>query len=189
MNKIALTAIGALCLTACSEPARPSEPATDAGPITPPPVAAPPATPSAPAAPASKWRYRTETDEMRGTETKFASLDSENSVPVSMPYTPAPARMVIRQRSTDGLSIMITIDGQFVCHAYSTETVAAKFDDQPITNFRCSEPNSGSPGVLFINSEQRFLAALKSADRVILELPIYEAGPQQVTFDVRGLDW
>ena len=138
---------------------------------------------------ADTWSYDQQTDEMRGTTTKFARTSSIADVPVRPPYTPAPAGLTIRQRPDDGLSVLVTIEGQFWCQHYDGDKVAVKFDDQPIDHFRCAEPEGGGTGVLFIRSEQRFLTKLRAAKKVVIELPVYDAGNQQVTFNVEGLKW
>lgn len=144
---------------------------------------------SEPATPVSSWIYDEDRDEMRETSTKFASVSSSNDVGVTWPYTPGPARMTLRQRSTDGLNVMVNIEGQFICSSYQGDTIAVKFDDDPIQQYRCNEPEGGSPGLLFIQPERRFVTALKAAKRVVIELPVYEAGPQQMAFNVEGLVW
>ncbi|WP_374274461.1 hypothetical protein [Brevundimonas sp.] len=135
------------------------------------------------------WRYEVDRDEMRGTEARFAMLESDSPVNPGWPYEAAPAQLVIRQRPLDGLKVMLTITGQFTCREYNGDTVAVKFDDGPIQNFRCGEPDSGGTGVLFIGSEPRFLESLKDAQKMMIEFPMYQSGPTQTTFTVAGLEW
>ncbi|MBJ7446615.1 MAG: hypothetical protein JHC81_03690 [Brevundimonas sp.] len=192
MSKLHIAALALMALTACSAPAATeSDAARDAAEAAADADAAndDTATPSAPAAPVSAWSYDEDRDEMRETSTKFASISSSNEVGVTWPYTPGPARMTLRQRSTDGLSVMVNIEGQFTCRSYQGDTIAVKFDDGPIQQYRCNEPEGGAPGLLFIQPERRFVTALKAAERVVLELPVYEAGPQQMVFHVEGLVW
>lgn len=139
--------------------------------------------------PASGWTYTEDKDEMRGTTTKFAFLESENDVGVSWPYTPQPARLVLRDRPLDGLSIIVQIDGQFTCNSYDDDQLAVKFDEGTIESYSCAEPDGGGTGALFIRSQSKFLQKLKEAEKVVIELPVYEAGPQQVTFRPMGLVW
>lgn len=190
--KLQLSALAFLTLAACSAPASTDSQAVkdaaeaaanvDA-------VAADAAAVREPAAPVSRWTYDEDRDEMRETSTKFASINSQNDVGVTWPYTPGPARMTLRQRSTDGLSVMVNIEGQFICRSYQGDTVAVKFDDGPIQQYRCNEPEGGSPGLMFIQPERRFVTALQAAKRVVIELPVYETGPQQMVFNVEGLVW
>jgi hypothetical protein len=129
---------------------------------------------------ASVWSYRTERDEMRDAETKFATLESTNNVPVTWPYTPGPASVMLRRKPSEGLEVIILIEGQFTC-SLSGDTVAVKFDDGPIQTYGCSEAVGGT-GALFLRSPARFLTNLKAAKKVIIELPVYEAGKVQMTW-------
>lgn len=140
-------------------------------------------------APEFKWEYRDETDEMRGTKNTFASIESENEVGVNWPYTPGPAKLLLRQRSTDGLAVLVLIEGQFTCSLSRSNRIAVKFDDSEIEYFGCSEPQSGGSGAIFIEPETKFIESLKIAKRVVVELPVYEAGAQQMIFMVEGLKW
>lgn len=149
--------------------------------------------PSAPAggatAQSSKWRYSEDTDAMRGTKTKYAMLESEDQLEFGFPYGSNKATLVIRQRPSDGLNIILEAKGQFLCNRFNSEHVSAKFDALPIETYGCSEPSDASTGVLFIEGSGRFLAHLKKAKSVIVEAPFFQNGRKQVTFDVRGLEW
>jgi len=138
---------------------------------------------------ASGWSYDTSKDEMRGTTTSYARVDSENTISLGFPYDADNARLTIRKRSEDGTSVMIHAPGQFLCNSYNDDTVAVKFDSGPIQRFSCSEPDDATTGVLFINSEARFVSKLKSSKRVIIEANFFQAGRQQMIFKVGGLDW
>jgi hypothetical protein len=166
--------------------------AGDTASAPPQPIVPPPPKPvqSAQAAqPESKWVYRTTTDEMRGTTSKFASIESENWLSFGFPYSGGAARLLIRQRPQDGLSVILTVQGQFLCNSFSNDTVAVKFDDGPIRLFGCSEPTDGSTGQLFINSERSFVERLKKSKKLVIEAQFYQEGPKQMTFDVSGLSW
>lgn len=148
-----------------------------------------PPVPTEPTKPVFKWDYRTDTDEMRGTSEKFASLSSNDLVGTSWPYDREPMRLILRRRSTDGLNAMLQINGQFVCRSYSGDEITVKFDDGPLETFRCNEASSGSNNVIFIGNPARFVSKVKTAKTMMLEAPVYESGNVQVTFDVAGLEW
>ena len=151
-----------------------------------------PETPTAPPPviePSTKWTYRSDADEMRGSKTRYASVESDTYLTLGFPYDPGPATLTIRERSTDGLSIMLSIDGQFMCRSYDDDTVSVKFDDGPIETYGCSEPSSGTTGLLFIDGEQRFVKKLRSAKKVIIEAEVYQAGNKQIAFSPAGLKW
>jgi len=77
----------------------------------------------------------------------------------------------------------------YICHSFSEDTIAAKFDSGPIRRFRCAEPTDGTSGLLFINGSKRFLAELKKAKTLVVEAQFYQHALNQTIFDVRGLDW
>jgi hypothetical protein len=137
----------------------------------------------------SKWTYTEDADQMRGTKTKFAMLESENSLSFGFPYEGGNATLILRKRSSDGTNIMLQIKGQFVCHSFAGGTIATKFDNGKIQKWGCNEPSDGATGVLFIEGATRFIANLKKSKSLIIEAEFYQAGPQQMRFDVAGLDW
>ncbi len=132
--------------------------------------------------PATPWSYRTDRDEMRNAETMFATIASVNDVPVTWPYTPSPATLMLRRKPAEGLEVIILIDGQFTC-SLSGDRVAVKFDDGPIQRYGCDEAIGGT-GALFIRTPQRFLTNLREAKKVIIEMPVYQAGTVQMTWEI-----
>jgi hypothetical protein len=139
--------------------------------------------------PTSNWTYDTQKDEMRGTTSSFATVSSENDLNFGFPYKGGPARLTVRKRPEDGLSVAVQVEGQFLCNAYSGATVAVKFDSGPIQHFTCSEPSDASTGTLFIDGEQRFVSSLKAAKKIIVEAEFFQEGKRQMVFNVAGLQW
>jgi hypothetical protein len=148
-----------------------------------------PAKAPTPAPTPTKWRYSQDADKMRGTVTTYASLESDSELHFGFPYGTNRATLVIRRRPSDGLNVMLQVKGQFLCSSLRDETVAAKFDDSGIENYSCSEPSDASTGLIFIGDASRFLSRLRHAKTLILEAPFFQAGRQQMDFDVRGLEW
>jgi hypothetical protein len=144
---------------------------------------------AAPASPGS-WQYRTTRDEMRNAEERIARVQSLNSLHFDFPYGDAFGQISIRQSPRFGFDIFLTIDnGQFVCHSFTGGRIAAKFDDEPILNYPCDSAADGSPTILFLGHERDFLSRLRRARRVVIEVDFYQAGRQQLRFDVAGLRW
>jgi hypothetical protein len=142
------------------------------------------------AAPTSAWSYDDSKDEMRGTTTHFAQIESSNTLNLGFPYEGGSARLIIRKRPSDGLNIMISAHGQFVCSEYSNSAVVhVKFDEAPIQTYGCSEPGAATSDMIFINAEQRFLTNLKKAKKVIIEATFFDHGSEQMSFEVGGLQW
>lgn len=143
------------------------------------------------AAPVSNWEYREERDEMRGSTSRFATVQSTNTVSLGFPYGDVRAQIVVRERTQDGLEVMLTVDsGQILCRSFSNDShISAKFDRGPIERFGCVGPDSGSSEVAFIQSGQSFLRKLKSSSSLMVEADFYNSGPQQFSFNTEGLRW
>ncbi|MFZ5748634.1 MAG: hypothetical protein ACOY45_13390 [Pseudomonadota bacterium] len=141
-------------------------------------------------APKSKWQYSQDKDEMRGTTARFASVDSENEVDLDFPYGEVRGTITLRQRPEDGLNVLFSVEkGQILCHSFTNTMVAVKFDNGPIQKFRCTSASDGSTETAFLSPASKALAALKKADRVIVEAEFFQQGRKQFTFDTHGLDW
>jgi hypothetical protein len=152
--------------------------------------AAPTASASPPAADAgSRWVYSDSKDDMRGTVSHFAAVESQNALDFQFPYKGGHATLNLRNNPSSGLNIYLSIEGQFICSPFENGKVSAKFDDGPVRQFRCSEPSDQASGVLFINSEKAFLAELKKAKTLTVEAEFFRDGERQMTFDVHGLKW
>lgn len=144
------------------------------------------------AAPASSgnWEYRSNRDEMRNADERIARVQSVNSLHFDFPYGEAFGQVTIRQSPRFGFDVFLTIDnGQFVCHSFTGGRIAAKFDDEPIRNYSCDNAADGSPTILFVGNERDFLSRLRRARRLVIEVDFYQAGRQQLRFDVAGLRW
>lgn len=150
-----------------------------------------PAPEASPPAPPSKWEYSENKDEMRGTTTRYASLDSENEVDMEFPYGTVRGKLLVRKRPEDGLNVIFSVEkGQVLCNGISGNSyVSIKFDDKPVQKFSCTDSSDGSSEHAFIEAASRALAGLKGAKRTIIEAEFFQRGRQQFTFDTAGLDW
>jgi len=137
----------------------------------------------------SKWSYSQDADQMRGTITKYAVLQSSNELSFGFPYHGGNATLHLRHSPKDGMRVLLSVDGQFLCNSFSNTTVSVKFDSGPIRKFGCTDTAEGTTGVVFINSEKRFVDLLKKAQFVTIEADFFQSGPQQMTFNVAGLNW
>lgn len=90
-------------------------------------------------------------------------------------------------KETDAL---ITISkGQFMTSISGDEFLRVKFDDEQPINFSFTSAANGSSEVIFITSTNKFLTKLKTAKKVMVEAPFYDAGRQIGEFSVEGLEW
>ena len=143
-----------------------------------------------PAAAISKWEYRQDKDQMRGSVSNFASVRSDNEVDLDFPYGTVHGIIWVRKQPTDGLNVMFAVDkGQILCNSFSGSTVSIKFDDQPVKKFGCDENSDGSTDTVFLHNAGGALQELKHSKKVIVEAQFYQRGSEQFVFDTKGLDW
>jgi len=140
----------------------------------------------------AKWEYGSANDAMRGTVSKWATLDSPSDLNFAPPYDGPNSASI--QTSIGGSLILTVTKGQFICH--SDDTVAVKFDNGPVFNYPCSTPDNGQTETLYINSAyspangqpENIIDGIAKAKTMIIEAQFYDAGSRQLTFNVAGLD-
>jgi hypothetical protein len=138
----------------------------------------------------SKWSYQEDKDEMRGSTTKYARIQSNNEVDLKFPYGETPGTITVRRNAESGLNIMFSVDdGQILCHNFTQSFISVKFDDGPVQKMSCTGTSDGSSETAFFTNEGRVLAGLKKAKRTIVEAEFYQQGRQQFIFDTAGLEW
>ncbi len=139
------------------------------------------------AEPQRTWQYHSTSDEMRGTKSRFAELESDNSLDFDFPYNGGSrGHLILRRDPRSGLNVMLRMDkGQF---AGRRESVSARFDAGPIITFTTSEPTDNRTGLVFLAPEQAFLRRLRASKRLILEAEFYQEGARQIRFTTAGLD-
>lgn len=54
---------------------------------------------------------------------------------------------------------------------------------------QANRPDSLSTTIIFIRGHDRFVSALRKADKVLIEAPLYQEGNRILEFDVRSLTW
>lgn len=138
----------------------------------------------------SRWRYDETTDEMRGTTAKYASVVSDNELDFEFPYGRGNST-TLTVRKDGGTDVFLAIEkGQFLCNGFTDDSyVSVKFDDGPIQRYNCTGASDGSSDVAFIRNSARFITALKSADKVVVEAEFFQSGRRQIIFSTSGLDW
>jgi hypothetical protein len=140
--------------------------------------------------PNSKWSYNTEQDEMRGGESRFASLDAENTINLDFPYGEQRGQILIRDSAKFGFDILVGVpSGQVLCNSFQDTYLSVKFDNGGIERFGCTDASDGTNNMVFLNSEKRFLEKLKKSKKLIVEAEFFQNGVQQMTFDTANLDW
>lgn len=138
------------------------------------------------------WTYDSSKDEMRGTESQFASIISENTVNFEFPYDGGSKLILTLRKNGSEIDVMTSISkGQFLCGINSCDA-SFKFDSGAIQTISMSEPDNHSPDILFVkhdSSEVKIINSLKQSKKLIVELPFYQEGNKQFTFNTEGLNW
>lgn len=134
-----------------------------------------------------RWHYKKTKDEMRNRQTTFAVvnnteyyLNNERGVTLSV------GGSAHRQEVYFLLS-----KGFFDCTYNACSAIAVKIDDEGIFHLPVAvERKRGNAlSIINIKSKTDFINKLKSGKRMIIELPIYNMGKQQVQFNIEGLKW
>ncbi len=138
----------------------------------------------------STWTYTETADAMHDTKTKFACVTSTNEVRLDFPYHDTTAQVCLRKSPQYGLDAFISLNGngQILCGIESC-TVHVRFDKGAVQSFPGVEPADHSSNVLFINSTQRLISALKKSSTTVVELQFFQQGSQQLIFNTKGLKW
>ena len=183
---IGLTALAVFMASSLSKPWTPAS-AADVKPAA--TATSPPPTPPAPAIPPDKWTYSTTYDQMSSEHTRHARILSENTVQFGFPYSGEQrASLSLLHHSSDGLNIQVSIErGQILCDVNDC-LVRVRFDDAAPTRFSASGSTLYST-TIFVENEQRFVAAVRRAKTVRIELFFYQEGSHTLEFDVAGFDF
>lgn len=139
--------------------------------------------------PSAGWSYDTSTDQVRGKTIYYASVTSENSVDFDFPYAGGSTlKITVRKHPQYGQDVVFQIsDGQFVCGVDGCSGTI-NYGKGP-ERISLTTPADYDSKTLFADSGPAVIAKLRSADRVIVELPFYQEGNRQFTFATKGLTW
>lgn len=137
------------------------------------------------------WSYTESEDKVRGGKSYFASTTSTNEVHLDFPYEGGSTlRMTVRKSPAYGADVLLILSsGQLICPSYEGCHGTVRFDTGPAQYVSFSAAADNSSDTIFVNGARNFIAKLKRAKRVVIEVEIYQAGRPQFEFDVRGLQW
>jgi hypothetical protein len=129
------------------------------------------------------WAYWTSFDEVRRDTIYRASLTSENSVSFGFPYEGGSSlTLMVRKHPTYGNDVIFKIStGQFVCGTDSCSgTINYGAGPEVIA---LSESTDNSSDTLFASDGDEVIKRLTATKKVIVELPFYQEGNRQFTFE------
>lgn len=135
---------------------------------------------------AGSWKYQQLKDEMRGTVSKIATKESINTVNFKFPYTGKQRGTLMVMNSKEVL--FYVRKGQVICQSgseYGTCLVLIKFDDGEAEYFNAKKIGDDSTTIAI--TENSFIAKLKNAKKIMLQVEIFQNGYPVFKFDVSGL--
>lgn len=140
---------------------------------------------------AKGWVYESEVDPMTDKATRTGCVLSEEQVRLDSPYDDVFARLCLRDSPAHGKDVLVQLvgDGQILCRSYDGCTLKVRFDKGPIQSFSGAGAADYSSNVVFFENRSRFEGAMLKADTTIVELELYQAGSQPVTFKTAGFAW
>jgi len=148
---------------------------------------------------AADWYQSYDSDEMRGTSTRFIQTRSDNSVDFSFPYNGG-ARMsiILRSKKTQlkagqqpsslkPAEVLLVMDkGQFICSSYDDCSVSVKFDSGKVLQYSVSKSADADSKVFFIDNAQSFIKNISTHKSLIIEADFFQEGSKQFKFDLSG---
>lgn len=132
------------------------------------------------------WSYENEVDEMDGSTTKRAIIESSNEVEFDFPYQGGSTLGIcVRKTKKYGNEVLISIsNGQFLCNDYNgTNYVTVRFDNNAPVKFLTTEPADYSSDVLFLENSKKFIKLAKNAKTIKIEAPFFNEGSYVFTFN------
>lgn len=153
--------------------------------------------------PAPSWIYSVTNDGMRGKKTFWAELAATNHPELEFPYSGG-SPLLLQLYKVQGDSYpdnfaprLVLSNGQYDCASSSRSCyVSVKVDENPVEEVQAVEIDCGSSRCLNIHndpygkkSQVSFIETLRSARRVIFEVPLYKFGSYQYEFNTAGLKW
>lgn len=136
------------------------------------------------------WTYNTVKNEM-GESTIMATIQSTNKVEFDFPYQGGSVGyLVIKKSPKGGLNIMYRVsNGQIDVDIIEGTDIRVKYDDETPKKYTMSSSSDNSTDVLFFDGEASVLSKIKKSKKVVVEVPFFQNGNQQFTFNTENLKW
>ena len=138
------------------------------------------------------WTTEEYDDDMGRGRVRTAEVRSTNTISLDSPYDGEQhATLLIRKHPAYGTDVIIKIEkGQLLDSEYHSK-VLVRFDDDKMLAFSSVGPDDLSSESLFLrgNVGSQFINRMKTANRLRVQVPIYQGGMQQLEFNVRGFTW
>jgi len=135
----------------------------------------------------SKWDYSEDTDAMTGKIKKWATITSPDELLFDFPYNGG-SYLTLTVRKKDGSTdVYLRISkGQFLTN---DKVARLKFDDQQPITVGLIEPDDYSSDLVFLSGVSTIVNRMKKSKKLIVEVPFYQEGKRQCTFDISNFKW
>lgn len=132
------------------------------------------------------WQFDKKPDKMSSGEIITARVRSEEIVEFGFPYNGAQrAELILRRHPRLGDDVILGFNkAHFLCHRDCY--VSVRFGDDDAIVMRAGEASDGSNNTLFIEGYNKFIEALRTADRIVIEATFYQEGTRSFTFNTYG---
>lgn len=140
---------------------------------------------------ADKWSYRVSEDPMTSRKSRYATIESENTVEFDFPYQGSQrGTLLLRDHPSYGRDVIFSIErGQLLCPSYSDCQIRVRFDEGSPERWSAVGPSDNSSTSIFVRNQARFVQKLRAAKVVRLQVPVYQQGEPMFEFQVGGLDY
>lgn len=137
---------------------------------------------------AAGWTYRDQPDKEGGTPIRIATLQSRNTVSFAPPNEEEqPAHLTFRVHPRHGRDVLLGLKkARFACR-FDECGVLVRFDEKPAKRFAAAAPGDSSTNTVFIRDYGGFIAAVRTAKKVVIEAAFYQQGTRTFEFEVEGL--
>jgi hypothetical protein len=134
---------------------------------------------------AGQWRYHDEADRMTGKTAYYAQIESDNSLNLAFPYAGKNhGTLTVRRHPKYGVDVLVRIErGQILCRStYDPCSIAVKFGDGQPRAYEGLPSADGGSVTVFLGPHARFIAAAQKSRKILVQLPLYQAGEQVLEF-------
>lgn len=137
-----------------------------------------------------KWNYSVNEDPMTSRKSRYARIQSENTVNFDFPYQGSQkGTLVLRDHPSYGRDVIFSIErGQLLCQSYDDCQIRIRFDEGKPEKWNAVGPSDNSSTSIFIRNQARFVQKMRAANVVRLQVPVYQHGEPMFEFHVGGFD-
>jgi len=140
--------------------------------------------------PKSNWNYSESKDEMSGEAQFFNTTTSTNEIEFKFPYSGGSTFDLTVRNMGNGNEVLLSVSkGQFLTSIMGSQACRFKFDDEPPLTIVYNSAQGAKMDVIFFDDAKKIISKLKTAKKLKLEAPFYDAGNQIIEFNVDGFTW